>query len=192
MKYLEFSFDGESRAPMNKSDDGSHNAIIQLLQDAFIDRPYPEDGSVDEPAEGVDVLVDLLERFSGALSRLVETLQFGDDPLLPTLEEVVEVYHDLWRSTLPEVLLPGQILLGAVMEQPLRTLLRQLERLSQSGAVEEFRQVEIVLEADAELERFNDWLDCLPPEELWRRPEKRFGVGSLATSFLLGWWFGRD
>jgi hypothetical protein len=102
------------------------------------------------------------------------------------------IYHDLWRRSFPPGLEQGQVLFGAVMERPLRILLRYLEDVGKSDPAGDELPGEVILEADEEIERLDSWLNGLPVGRLCRAPTRPFGFGTVAVSFLLGWWIGGD
>ncbi|MCF6178984.1 MAG: hypothetical protein L3J63_06305 [Geopsychrobacter sp.] len=120
------------------------------------------------------------------------TEQLTAQDLLLATDGMVAGYHALWQQPFPYGLEAGQQLFSAVLERPMRDLLNGLEALK-SGSTPEMPL--LVLDAEAELECFNHWVDELPGyERQGLRPETTHscGLGSLAASFLLGWWFGRD
>lgn len=114
----------------------------------------------------------------------------GSD-LLDLATGMIEGYHRLWESPFPKGLEAGQILFSAILERPMRDLLRGLTAL-RAG---EFTGHEppLLLDAQDEVLYFTDWADSLPSRQGRAVTRKQnFGYGSLAASFLLGWWFGSE
>lgn len=160
--------------------------VIGSLRNAFIDRPVP----TGEPSDDLTRPLELLDRFGDVLRLIGPETAIDDEQLLDSLQTAIGIYHDLWRNPFPQGFEQGQILLGAVMEKPLRALLRHLEGAREREPTAEDFHDEVVLEANEEIERLNDWLDALPTGSLHRVPAKPLGFESLAASFLLGWWIG--
>lgn len=161
---------------------------IDLLRDAFIDRPVP----AGDPFDDLDGPRELLDRFCEAVRLIADASDSSGEQFVEALRKAVEVYHDLWSRPFPQGLERGQPLFGAVMEKPLRILLRHLERAFERESATDELPDEVVLEADEEIERVTEWLDELPVAGLRRMPARPFGFGSLAVSFLLGWWMGGE
>jgi hypothetical protein len=87
----------------------------------------------------------------------------------------------------------GQPLFSAVLERPMRDLLRTLQSLTEAESEDYLEEPLITLDAEEELNCFNTWLDGLASHQrIGLRPSQGCGLGALTASFLLGWWFGRD
>lgn len=161
---------------------------ITLLRNAFIDRPVP----AGNPFDDLDGPRELLDHFCEAVRLVVIVSGNSGGQFIEALQRAVEIYHNLWRRPFPEGLERGQALFGAVMEKPLRILLRHLEGVPERETAADDLPDEVVLEADEEIERVVEWLDGLPVTGIHRTLARPFGFGSLAVSFLLGWWVGGE
>lgn len=85
----------------------------------------------------------------------------------------------------------GQPLFSAVLERPMRDLLRTLKSLAADDGNMSLIKHQLNLDAEDEMRCFKSWLDSLPSyQKSGLETTQNFGLGSLAASFLLGWWFG--
>lgn len=164
---------------------GELDEIIDLLRDGLALRPAPEGRPFHDLETALAGAGDYFEelrrisRFRGRLS--------GND-LLDLAKEMVRAYHRLWSSPFPTGLATGQILFSAILERPMRDLLHGLTALRDDKSTD--HEPLLQLDAEVEVRCFAQWYEALPD---YRRSVPRlpsFGYGSLAASFLLGWWFG--
>lgn len=165
--------------------------IILVLRNGLIQRPTPE----GTPHFDLQSALESAENYFHSVRELGEAGgNLSADDLLKTAEGMVAGYHCLWERPFPLGLEKGQILAAAVLERPMRDLLRGLERLVDQAEHDDLpAEPLLTLDADEEAERFNNWLDTLPyHQRLGIRPPHRCGLTSLAAAFLLGWWIGGD
>lgn len=179
MNRVDFLLDTDELAP-----------VIGALQDALTRRPNPE----DEPHFDLQTALDSCEEYFESVRELTETTgNLSAQELLEAANGMSSGYHSFWERPFPPGLEIGQPLFSAVLERPMRDLLRTLRSLAEAEREDTLGELLITLDAEEELNCFNSWLDGLEAHQrIGLRPSQGCGLGSLAASFLLGWWFGRD
>jgi hypothetical protein len=75
-------------------------------------------------------------------------------------------------------------------EQAVFVVEKPREAVARFGVAEVHLQ--LVLEADKELEALNQWLTTECCELTLEKTSRYDGLGTLAAVFFLGWWIGRD
>jgi len=164
--------------------------VIMALQDALTRRPNPE----GEPHFDLQTALDSCDEYFESVRELTETTgRLSTHDLLQAASGMSSGYRCFWERPFPRGLEMGQPLFSAVLERPMRDLLRTLQSLIEAESGDSLGEPLITLDAEEELNCFNSWLDGLAaPQRIGLRPSQGCGLGSLAASFLLGWWFGRD
>jgi len=164
--------------------------VIRALQDALTRRPNPE----GEPHFDLQTALDSCDEYFESVRELTETTgRLSTHDLLQAASGMSSGYRCFWERPFPRGLEMGQPLFSAVLERPMRDLLRTLQSLIEAESGDSLGEPLITLDAEEELNCFNSWLDGLAaPQRIGLRPSQGCGLGSLAASFLLGWWFGRD
>jgi hypothetical protein len=165
--------------------------VITRLRRGLIDRPTPEGPPHPDLAAAISPASDTY--FGGLQSLAPGTPELPLDLLNQAVEKMVEGCHLLWERPFPPGLEMGQILYAAILERPMRDLLRVLEEEGGSLVASDRQQRTLAIEAGEELARFNAWFDGLPARQrLGLSPARGCGLGALAVSFLLGWWVGGE
>ena len=160
MNRVNFLLDADELAP-----------VIKALQDALTRRPNPE----GEPHFDLQTALDSCDEYFESIRELTEvTGKLSAHDLLEAANGMSSGYRCFWERPFPQGLEMGQPLFSAVLERPMRDLLRTLQSLTEAESEDYLGEPLITLDAEEELNCFNTWL------------------GALAASFLLGWWFGRD
>jgi len=164
--------------------------VIMALQDALTRRPNPE----GEPHFDLQTALDSCDEYFESVRELTETTgRLSTHDLLQAASGMSSGYRCFWERPFPRGLEMGQPLFSAVLERPMRDLLRTLQSLIEAESGDSLGEPLITLDAEEELNCFNSWLDGLAAHQrIGLRPSQGCGLGSLAASFLLGWWFGRD
>lgn len=179
MNRVDFLLDADELAP-----------VIKALQDALTRRPNPE----GEPHFELQPALDSCDKYFESVRELTEaTGKLSAHDLLEAANGMSSGYRCFWERPFPQGLEMGQPLFSAVLERPMRDLLRTLQSLTEAESEDYLGEPLITLDAEEELNCFNTWLDGLAPHQrIGLRPSQGCGLGALAASFLLGWWFGRD
>lgn len=179
MNRVDFLLDADGLAP-----------VIKVLQDALTKRPNPE----GEPHFDLETALESCDEYSHSIRDLTETAgELSAHDLLRAANGMSSGYRCLWERPFPPGLETGQPLFSAVLERPMRDLLRTLQSLTAAESEDYLGEPLITLDAKEELNCFNTWLDGLKSHRrLGLRPSQGCRFGALATSFLLGWWFGQD
>jgi len=164
--------------------------VIKVLKEALITRPNPE----GEPHFDLQTALDSCDEYFVSVRVLTEaTGKLSVHDLLEAANGMSSGYRCFWERPFPQGLEMGQPLFSVVLERPMRDLLRTLRSLTEAESEGYLGEPLITLDAEEELNCFNSWLDGLAAHKrIGLRPSQGYGLGSLAASFLLGWWFGRD
>ncbi len=165
--------------------------VIGAIQDALTRRPNPE----GEPHFDLQSALDSCDEYFESVRELTEaTGKLSVHNLLETANGMSSGYRCFWERPFPQGLEMGQPLFSAVLERPMRDLLRTLQSLVGSESEDSLGATLVTLDAEEELTCFSTWLDGLAPHQrIGLHPSPGCcGLGALAASFLLGWWFGRD
>ena len=179
MNRVDFLLDADELAPVTK-----------VLQDALTRRPNPE----GEPHFDLQSAIDSCEEYFESIRELTDAAgKLSAYDLLQAATGMSSGYRCFWERPFPPGMEIGQPLFSAVLERPMRDLLRTLQSLTEVESQDYLEEPLITLDAEEELNCFNSWLDGLSAHQrIGLRPSQGCGLGSLAASFLLGWWFGRD
>lgn len=189
--------------------------IIALMRSAFVNRqascgvPWPD---LQSAIAGIlHHLANCSTALTSSYNRLGQTLCREDatnDEICQAVKEVkaiiedlVEVYRSVWQRPFPPGAEKGQILCSAVIERIMRTMLEHFEQavfvvempkeaVARFGVAEV--QLQLVLEADRELEALNQWIADERIGLTLEKTSRYDGLGTLAAAFFLGWWIGRD
>lgn len=189
---------------------------INHLQAALLNRPVPGGDSLYDVTTTIR---DTLGRLSLQTQKITHSMNklgevFAEDE--PTMEIIrpavhdlskpckalVDIYNDHWSNSYAEGYETGQVLLSAVLEKILRTIYKSLQQIAETvdnpaAVVERTGTVtinlQIVLEADRELELFNQWMkNTLQASSYDATQCKRSTLTPLLGAFGLGWLLGRD
>lgn len=179
MNRVDFLLDADELAP-----------VIKVLQDALTRRPNPE----GEPHFDLQSAIDSCEEYFESIRELTDAAgKLSAYDLLQAATGMSSGYRCFWERPFPPGMEIGQPLFSAVLERPMRDLLRTLQSLTEVESQDYLGEPLITLDAEEELNCLNSWLDGLAAHQrIGLRPSQGCGLGSLAASFLLGWWFGRD
>ncbi|MDO4683546.1 MAG: hypothetical protein Q4B17_12290 [Lautropia sp.] len=185
MNTVNFSLDPEELRP-----------IIELLQDTLLNRPELDEY---DPYDDVDEAIDSASPFFDAFQNLIALPVTGLDTqvLMDTVMGIRDGYQTFWQRPFPDGLEAGQPLFSAVMERPMREMLRFLTQLSRSANNGDAGDstLQLFLDAEEEMACFQAWRE--EQEEKQTRHysssvSKGTGLGSLALAFGLGWLLGND
>ena len=137
--------------------------VIDLLRKGLIQRPTPEGLPHPDLSAAISPASDTY--FGGLQSLESDSPDLSFDHLKQAVEKMVAGYHLLWERPFPHGLEMGQILYAAILERPMRELLKVLEEERASLVADGRRQRTLVIEAEEELARFNVWFDELPARQ---------------------------
>ena len=162
--------------------------VVQVLKDALVRRPIPD----GVPCYDLRTALDCCDEYFCGIRAISEAdANFSSDDLLDAVESMAAGYHSLWACRFPLGLEVGQPLFSAVLERPMRDLVRVLEPC-QAEDGDDFPFEMVTLDAEDELKCFNSWHDSLQSyQQLQKQPGSGCDFSDLAISFLLGWWLGR-
>jgi hypothetical protein len=189
--------------------------LVDLLRSAFVSRqvangvPWPD---LQSAIAGIlQRLADCTAAVTSSYNRLGQTLCWEDatdDQICQSVEEIrsvvaelVDIYRSVWQRPFPPGAEKSQILCSAVIERIMRTMLEHFEQAvfvveRPKEAVARFGVAEVhlqlILEADKEIDALNQWVTAECIGLTLAKTPRYDGLGTLATAFLLGWWFGRD
>ncbi|MGE4579235.1 MAG: hypothetical protein AB7F21_06815 [Desulfuromonadales bacterium] len=172
--------------------------VIEILKNGLALRPTP----AGLPYDNLEAAMTATDDYFEKLQEIGEGRSgFEGDDLLDLATGMVAAYHRLWESPFPSGLEAGQALFSAILERPLRDLLRGLMAVREGETAG--HEPLLLLDSKEEVAYFIDWVRSQPayPAGIGRLQPRRstpvtgkqnFGYGSLAASFLLGWWFGNE
>lgn len=188
--------------------------VLAKLRDGFVKRPAPAGLPYTDIEQALSDNWERLSNCPGAMTasvnnmgKVVSQADATDYAISQVVgkvgkevDELISAYHDMWCRPFPDGLEKGQILISAVFERMLRTLLDSFEQIVM--VVQEPREAVVrygtstinlatVFQADEEIAEFNSWLNSIRSEQV-RLSVPSAGLGTLAASFFLGWWIGRD
>ncbi len=165
--------------------------IIDILRDGLLQRPMPE----GTPHRDLKAALKSAESFFKSTSKITKTRRnLSARDLQKTAQGMVEGYHCLWQRPFPYGLEAGQTLASAVLERPIRDMLRSLQRIVEQSERDNLPAEPLIhLDAEEEMAHFNNWHARLPQYQRMKvAPQRKYDTVSLATAFLLGWWIGMD
>ena len=165
--------------------------IIDLLQDALLHRPEMDE---HDPYDDVDEALENASPFFEGFQDLIAMQDEGLDEqvMMKTAMAMTEGYQAYWERPFPPGLEAGQPLFSAVMEKPMRDLIRFLKAIasgSEKTVANDLFSPQLVLDPEEEMIRFQDWRE---EQEEKRSASGGFGLGSLVLAFGLGWLFRGD
>lgn len=163
---------------------------VKTLSEALTMRPNPEGAAHSDLNRAVK---SCSEYFDGMSALTEEGGEFKGRDLIQATGKISSGYHNLWRRPFPPGMEIGQALFSAVLERPMRDLLRELQSCADPEIQASPEKSPLELDAKVELNIFTFWLDGLAERDrVGLRSAWNIGYAPLAASFLLGWWIGND
>lgn len=157
--------------------------IIDILDDALLNRPEP----IGEPHFDIDSAIFSAYDYSYALEELSnEDKELDSWDFEHLIQNMANGYKEFWERPFPEGQEVGQILFSAILEKPMRDLLRNLRKILREEGFDNSKPL-ICLDADKEVEAFNLWLESLDND---RNERNSSNCGLVLGAVLFGYWLG--
>lgn len=158
--------------------------IIDIIEDGFFNKPEPSGVAHYD----LDSAIYSAHAYGEAIEELADPDVIMDAwDFRRLVEQLIEGYHALWERPFPNGLEEGQYLFSAMMEKPLKVLLKNLKSILKNQDYDDSKPL-IYVDAEREADAFNHWL-----EQKRRNPNflhKSMDWSLVIAAGLFGYWLG--
>lgn len=160
--------------------------IIEILEEALLNKIEPSGIAHYD----VDSAISSAHQYSHAIDELSNpSVELDAWDFQHIVEKMAQGYKDFWEQPFPAGLEEGQFLFSAILEKPMRDLLKNLKAILKERDFANNRPL-ISLDAEKEVDAFNNWLRGISNRETKSNYGSSLDFEWILAAGLFGYWLG--
>lgn len=172
--------------PVFNLDFGDLEPVIEILEDALLNRAEPSGIAYYD----VDSAIASASEYSSAIEDLSDpSVELDAWDFQHIVEKMAQGYKDFWEQPFPAGLEEGQFLFSAILEKPMKELLRNLKYILKEKDFDNNRPL-ISIDAEKEVNAFNKWLESISKRSSKTKYNSGLDFEWVLAAGLFGYWLG--